>query len=87
MIRELRLKLPTLDNIFLTIGAENQGINKALNFIKSNFIPIRNCFTHVSDDKTWNITVSEFEYHSNQGLIDYEMLLEHMSRNLHYYTG
>ena len=87
MIREFGLKLSTLDNIFLTIDAENQTLNKALNFINNNSIPIRTCLAHISDDRPWNIAVSEFEYHSNQGLIGYKMLLKHVSRNLYYYAG
>ena len=66
---------------------ENKTINKALNYIKKDFIPIRNLFAHTSDDEPWNITVSDFEYHSNQGLIGYRMLLEYVERQLAYYTG
>ena len=69
------------------MDVENQIINKALNYIKKDFILIRNMLAHVSDDEPWNITVSEFEYHSNQGLIGYQMLLDHVNRNTDYYTG
>ena len=87
IIREYGLKLSTCDKIFLTLDAENRTINKALNFIKNDFIPIRNIMAHVSDDEPWNIAVSDFEFHCNQGLIGYKMLSEHVNRNLHYYTG
>ena len=87
MIREFGLKLPTLDSIFLTMGTKNQALNKAFNFIENDFILTHNCLAHVSDDKPWNIAVSEFEYYSNQDLIGYKILLKHMNRNLHYCAG
>ena len=87
IIREFGLKLSISDNIIRTLDFENRTINKALNFIKNDFIPIRNFMAHVSDDEPWNITISDFEYHCNQGLIGYNMLLEHVNRNLHYYTS
>ena len=51
MIREFGLKLSTFGNIFLTMNTENQALNKALNFIKNDFIPIRSCLAHVSDNE------------------------------------
>ena len=66
---------------------ENQTINKSLNYIKKYFIPIRNMLAYVYDDESWNITVSEFEFRSNQGLIGYQILLKHVNRNLNYYNG
>ena len=33
------------------------------------------------------MTVSEFEFHTNQGLIGYKILLEYINRNLDYYNG
>ena len=47
------------------MDVENQVMNKVLNFIKNDFIPICNCLVYVSNDEAWNITVSKFEYHSN----------------------
>jgi len=87
IIRQFGLKLSTSDTIIRTLDFENRTINKALNFIKNDFIPIRNLMAHVSDDEPWNIAISDFEYHCNQGLIGCNMLLEHVNRNLHYYTG
>ena len=87
IIREFGLKLSTSAEMFNTMDAENQTINKALNYIKKDLIPIRNMLAHVSDDEPWNIAVSEFECHCNQGLIGCQMLLEHVNRNLECCTG
>ena len=87
IIREFGLKLSTSAEIFNTMDTENQTINKALNCIKKDLIPIRNMLAHVSDDEHWNIAVSEFEHHCNQGLIGYQMLLEHVKRNSDYHAG
>ena len=87
IIREFGLKLSTSAETFNTMDAENQSMNIALNYMKKDLMPIRNMLAHVSDDEHWNITVSEFEHHCNQGLIGYQMLLEHVKRNSDYHAG
>ena len=87
IIREYGLKLSTAKEIVSSLDFENKTINQALHYIKKDFIPIRNLLAHKSDDEPWNITFSDFEYYSNQGLIGYQMLLEHVERQLAYYTG
>ena len=87
IIREFGLKLSTSAEIFHAMDTENQTMNKVLNYIKKDLMPIRNMLAHVSDDEHWNITVSEFEHHCNQGLIGCQMLLEHVKRNSDYHAG
>ena len=65
---------------------ENQTINKVMHFIKKDFIPICNMLAHICNDDACNITVSDFEFYCNQGLIGYEMLLDHVDRNTNYYN-
>ena len=87
IIREHHLKLSTDPEIYDSMEEENQIINKALNFIKKNFIPFRNMLVHSTDDNYWNATVSQFDFHCNQGLIGHKLLLDHINRNLDYYNG
>ena len=42
-----------------------------MNFIKKDFILIRNMLAHVCNNEACNITVSDFEFDCNQGLIGY----------------
>ena len=65
IIRELGLNLSTSIKIYNTIDYENQVINKAMHFIKKDFIPIRNMLAHIYSNKDWNINVSDFEFHCN----------------------
>ena len=65
IIREFNLKLSTDPEIFDSMEEENQIINKALNFIKKDFVPFRDMLVHSTDDNSWNVTVSEFDFHSN----------------------
>ena len=82
IIRERNLKLSTAPETFDSMEEENQIISKALNFIKKDFVPFRNMLVHSTDDDHWNATVSEFDFHCNQGLIGHELLLDHINRNL-----
>ena len=82
IIRERNLKLSTAPEIIDSMEEENQIINKALNFIKKDFVPFRNMLVHSTDDNCWNATVSEFDFHCNQGLIGHKLLLDHINRNL-----
>ena len=87
IIRERNLKLSTAPEIFDSMEEENQITNKALNFIKKDFIPFRNMLAHATDDNYWNATVSEFDFHCNQGLIGRKLLLDHINSNLDYCNG
>ena len=51
IIRQFGLKLSASDTIIQTLDFENRTIKKALNFIKNDFIPIRNLMVYASDDE------------------------------------
>jgi len=85
IIREHSLKLSRSQEIIETLDEENRIINTALYFIKMDVIPFRNKVVH-SDNSTLKYSVSDFEYNSNQGLIEYKMLLNHINDHIDYYN-